>query len=757
MSEWWERLHLLDNPFEKTKGMSPTDLNDLLVKTDTISKYERRLQNPISLFNRIFLIYGEFGSGKSTLFQFIRSRLFGTDTYCRIIRLNGTYVNSSELENFFRMELFRCLTGKSRPNIQDYEIKQEFLCQMKAHDTKGFFLILDELHKNPNYNISLEFLKNLQGSFEEFTEEINLGLMIAGRDEWRTRIEESGEYSGTFDVTDEMSSLTPQDAYQIVLRRLEKYAEHPQKARDLISKDAVEKILTLLRKKTPRHLIKKVRESFEGLSEEQNNLDVTGIEKGIHPNTLTAIKNRLHQVSRVHRLLLRLDETFENPVEYERCLVVICNFFHRDPLEEPLTAESLRKVGVENDELILRLISMEILAQIRTKVRSRSKYGTTIKEKVTITLSPPFRNIFDSIAARFKVAPEDYLFRLYGLKKPPKKKKKTVRKKREKEEFINKMEHIMELLRYSFNLSKGANHMQQCIESYETVKNYVKSPTTHLKPMNVLSIALSSLYNALFAKLIYQTKNNDESREEKDLFESAIKEYSDELSEFYIAYQTLREEGTPISHEDLDEAELIDLYMTSLMDVISRFQEDINLDPYFEIDHPALTDSDQECLRKVRRLYHERMIQEVANDLISYFELKMRRFIKNTLERVHGNQWLKRGLPRDVYTKIQDKIAKEREDPEYRPAENALDWTDFMDLSKIIIRKDNWSSIFEYYFGSENKDAFNVKWTEINDLARAPMAHFRVESTRVKNQIMQTIQNVRWILMRINKKPTDRN
>ena len=126
MIEWWERLNLSDNPFEKVKGMSQTDLKDLLVKTSTITKYEKRLQNPTTLFNRIFLIFGEFGSGKSTLFQFIRSRLYGSDIFCRIIRLNGTYVDSSELDNIFRTKLYRCLTGETRTIVRDYEIEQAF-------------------------------------------------------------------------------------------------------------------------------------------------------------------------------------------------------------------------------------------------------------------------------------------------------------------------------------------------------------------------------------------------------------------------------------------------------------------------------------------------------------------------------------------------------------------------------------------------------------------------------------------------------
>lgn len=747
MIEWWERLNLSDNPFEKVKGISPTDLNDLLVKTSTITKYEKRLQNQTTLFNRTFLIFGEFGSGKTTLFQFIRSRLFGSDIFCRIIRLNGTFADSSDLENHFRTKLYRCLTGETRNIVQDYEIEQAFLDKMENNITKGFFLILDELHKNPNYDISLEFLKNMQGSFEGYFDKIKVGLIIAGRDEWRTRIEESGEYSGTVDVTDEMAPLTPQDAYQIIIRRLEKYAEDRQKASDLITKDAVEKILFMLRKKTPRHLIKTVRESFERLPEDRTTLDLTDIEKGIHHSTLTAIKNRLHGESRVHRPLLRTIEKFKPPSELQRSLTVICNFYHRDPLPEPLTDESLREVGVENDEIILSLLSMEILTKNVASVRTKSKNGTTIKEKTTINLSKYFRNIFDSISARHNVAPEDYLYRLYGPSKPPK--KKPAKKRKKKEEIIQRMQLINERLAFSLKLNKGANHMLRCIESYETVSGYVKKPTKRFRPMDALGVAYDSLYGALYAKLIYKTKNNDESREEQELFADAIKDYTDELSEFYINYRIIRGEGTPITNEEL--YELLDLYKSAIKDIISLFEEDIKLDRYFKIDSPQLTDSDKKLLRRIRRIYDERKIKSVASDLIGYFEPKVREFIKNSLERVYGKKWFKEGLTNDVYTEIQTKIAKERENPDYKLAENPLDYANFMELGKIIEWKKNWGSIFEHYFGHGKRDDFKVKWKEINDLARTPMAHFRLESTREEPQILQAIINVRWMLIHINQ------
>ena len=166
------------------------------------------------------------------------------------------------------------------------------------------------------------------------------------------------------------------------------------------------------------------------------------------------------------------------------------------------------------------------------------------------------------------------------------------------------------------------------------------------------------------------------------MFADAIKDYTDELSEFYINYRIIRGEGTPITNEEL--YELLDLYKSAIKDIISLFEEDIKLDRYFKIDSPQLTDSDKKLLRRMRRIYDERKIKSVASALIGYFEPKVREFIKNSLERVYGKKWFKEGLTNDVYTEIQTKIAKERENPDYKLAENPLDYANFMELGKII-------------------------------------------------------------------------
>jgi len=72
--EWWERLHLKDNPFERTRNPL-TGSMDYIVETPIFKKYDLRTRNIDTLFGKVFVVYGPFGSGKTTLFEYLRNKL----------------------------------------------------------------------------------------------------------------------------------------------------------------------------------------------------------------------------------------------------------------------------------------------------------------------------------------------------------------------------------------------------------------------------------------------------------------------------------------------------------------------------------------------------------------------------------------------------------------------------------------------------------------------------------------------------------
>jgi hypothetical protein len=78
---WWKTLGLSSDPFPTMAGLGNIKdslYDSIIVFTELYDKYEYYISNyPTELFKNIVL-YGEFGSGKTTLFQYLKILLFSS-------------------------------------------------------------------------------------------------------------------------------------------------------------------------------------------------------------------------------------------------------------------------------------------------------------------------------------------------------------------------------------------------------------------------------------------------------------------------------------------------------------------------------------------------------------------------------------------------------------------------------------------------------------------------------------------------------
>lgn len=85
-----------------------------------------------------------------------------------------------------------------------------------------------------------------------------------------------------------------------------------------------------------------------------------------------------------------------------------------------------------------------------------------------------------------------------------------------------------------------------------------------------------------------------------------------------------------------------------------------------------------------------------AHDRLQRFETQLRQFIDDQMTKVVGDQWIKHRVPGDMYKGWLAKQEKAR-----ATGENdypLIAYADFTDYADIIIRKDNWTEIFQPVF-----------------------------------------------------------
>ncbi len=85
-----------------------------------------------------------------------------------------------------------------------------------------------------------------------------------------------------------------------------------------------------------------------------------------------------------------------------------------------------------------------------------------------------------------------------------------------------------------------------------------------------------------------------------------------------------------------------------------------------------------------------------AHDRLQRFETWLRRFINHKMTEVFGTNWVKQRVPGEIWQRWKEK--REQAIAQGGPGHHLLAYADFTDYVPIIIRKDNWSSIFREVF-----------------------------------------------------------
>lgn len=113
--------------------------------------------------------------------------------------------------------------------------------------------------------------------------------------------------------------------------------------------------------------------------------------------------------------------------------------------------------------------------------------------------------------------------------------------------------------------------------------------------------------------------------------------------------------------------------------------------------------------------------EQMGYGLINNFERELRNYIVNSMNHYFGDDWWNR-----VSKDVNKRVIERRENTE----SPLIDYVDFSDYSKIIIKRDNWSEVFQEKF--QNKDRIKVWLEEINQIRNKIMHSRKVSETEME-------------------------
>lgn len=301
---WWKKLGLAQNPFDTNTGLygiTKEKYEDVIVKTPLVKKYREELDStPNPIVGKTIIISGDFGSGKTTFFQYLSNYAIAKGISPINIILNPS-PNVSSLTNFFLEQLYESLSDifteinkydpRMRINSESYYIScLDLFRELRKSAPHGFIVFIDGLHKSEIYlPQTLEFLQQIQNVNEYFSQkDIKIGFFIAGSLLWDSQLKHKPSLSGSYYRQESIPPLTEDLAVDAINRRINLYSGN-EPSLMIIERKGLINAFNILKNRlnkgiTFRDFLDHIRERLE-----LNQFEEVGLSVKIHIETAEAV------------------------------------------------------------------------------------------------------------------------------------------------------------------------------------------------------------------------------------------------------------------------------------------------------------------------------------------------------------------------------------------------------------------------------------------------------------------------------------
>jgi len=279
---WWKQLHMISDPFPTLEGLSqiPAEFHEtVLHKTDIFNRYQTVIDEVPEEILKNTIFFGEFGSGKTTLFEFLIKQFWSVDIPAIYLQIFTQEKIDSVMKRFkhelcreLRELLFQQLDVvdeiPSSTNIDD-EIRSILNVYCNSKSPLGLVIFIDDLHKNTTYtHTSLDFLSYLQiftARLNRAVGSLRISFYVAGALEWQSIVSKEPKFSGSFPNREIIRDISVEDAYKMLNIRLKPFWPNPEVNREVKREFIEQEYSFLLNNGVPltyRSFIHRVREKF---------------------------------------------------------------------------------------------------------------------------------------------------------------------------------------------------------------------------------------------------------------------------------------------------------------------------------------------------------------------------------------------------------------------------------------------------------------------------------------------------------------
>jgi hypothetical protein len=741
---WWDKLGLKEDPFHLLEGLEKIDraLHDQIVcKTEIFNKYVTMIQkNPQNLYRNI-VVFGQFGSGKTTFFEYIEPLLYDCRIYPIYIQLGGEF-EVRELVFEFRRQLstelsrlYAVLTGKGLPSLDTWDDEKKIaeLLTMLANEeiarsAKGFVVFIDDLHKG-DLDKAMRFMSHLQilGSKLRRESNFNIGFFVAGSPDWEIKMSNDPLFSGSVHTQERIPPLKLDIAFDAINKRLRVFAKNPDNPRQL-ERNFIEKIYKGLQYNgqeiTFRRVMREVINEFE--ANHFDSLSTNPIKIPI--NVLEEIKTKLEQNYLVRGQINRLLYGAKGlkPAQKRRCLEVLVSVYVRKSIPDS-------EIREHEAPFLQQLAHAGLLRKVD-------------EGKLVWRISKELLLVNKKIIQQYNLSLEDYLLKIYFAEFQAEKRKMKLQS--EEIQSLNAMLSRMKRDLVREHLEGTRNLHSEIIESGYKYLNSEEEANAIIKK------CIASLTKLTLA---YQTYE----RLQRPIGGSDLEDLSF-WKDFWWTPEVMQQFVRVVTSESEDKrrlvAHVVSLYREAFPLIFSFFKEEYDKSQQLHIPLVDLKNDEIKLLHDCRDLWGESDYAELASKLTKTIEKKLRVFLYDIFTLLYGDfdnriKFLDSDSRKYINKNIQENTSKGFSVPrnEFQQLNRGQYKNLITGVHGISEGRRNWNYIFSHVFKwtEQELDSYLDMFAEIN----IKVSHINIEdSIRASEQdyVYNFIQKSMRFMMDIN-------
>lgn len=722
---YWVKLKLKSDPFPG-EGLEKIDQNiydQIVYKTKIFDTYQKYITYHLDALFKNTLFFGEFGSGKTTFFEYIQIALIRNNIIPLYVLLFGE-PNVTRLIIRFKQKLLNELNQecKSRDiycnmdNSNDLDAKiEEHFKQLLGTGCKGFIIFIDDLHKNHDIEPAMEFLSYIQSYSSELRRgkiDFNFAVFVAGSLEWKINLQ-TARFSGSFSRFEDMPPITPKIAFDVINMRLKAFSENNDNSKQ-VQIDTIERAYEQIKKQerpiTFRSFIHYIVSEFE-----KNNFDILIF----NPFISSEIKNKIQTVFDNNK---KLNIQFNKLFYGSETIPGIQNFENREKCLQQLIRLYFKKEILDSDSII----------------QENLFYYQRLAESGLISKKPTDRGVYYVVSNNLKEQNE-YLIKQYGLSLEDYLIPIFIGSNSKTEKYVstNITKYDSYLNELPLNMSKESKRiLNESIEIRKELSdlfdNIINLPK--LKDYETRKIVRSKTTDSIdkITKTIYLYEEIDGMD-----FYTFWDDYwfnTDSIIEYrrFITnsnnYESCIEDIKKITY-------LYHIYIQAYEDMFNFLINQINLGKIWRLSLTYLKKEEILVFNQVREKWSIASNYESAKLITEFFHQKLRVFLQNIFDIFYGYEYLNK-IPQNVKEYAYENKTKD-EKKGFSSSDNIFQYLNRHHYKDIITTgkygAQNWNELFSNVFDKTKCQEFESFLTHFADISTMT-DHLKINSITPEQQ-----------------------